>query len=293
MKKWPNPKREVFRKEVPIEFRHKGQNVILHQVQHKKKVTGNRWGTFHHGKVKAKVKKSQNLRKTTLLRTANWCLDSFPLWYRLTYAFFRVVSSAILASPVWAPSRAPYLKLRKKYLNFKPIQSNAIHRDEVCRISNLGENGILSVSQDGTLAFWKNNLSLEKSMKLGAANDDPTRTSKNTWITDCVVVPGHNRQRWNFNFPMRTLYIRYAIFLTTIKNFYFYWWSRYYDLRLDITRIILSNWWFEFCSSPCQSLRWRFQSYPTYGRWKGGHFDTHHETTWWYPKVSSWYQIIL
>ena len=86
----------------------------------------------------------------------------------------------------------------EKYKNqfiFKPIQSNAIHRDEVCRISNLGENGILSVSQDGTLAFWKNNLSLEKSMKLGAANDDPTRTSKNTWITDCVVVPGHNRNR--------------------------------------------------------------------------------------------------
>ena len=45
----------MFRKEVPIEFRHKGQNVILHQVQHKKKVTGNKWGTFHHGKVKTKV----------------------------------------------------------------------------------------------------------------------------------------------------------------------------------------------------------------------------------------------
>ena len=97
--------------------------------------------------------------------------------------------------------------------DFQPIQSNAIHRDEVCRISNLGENGILSVSQDGTLAFWKNNLSLEKSMKLGAANDDPTRTSKNIWITDCVVVPGHNRNRFNLASPIlyQPLYSLYSI----------------------------------------------------------------------------------
>ena len=65
------------------------------------------------------------------------------------------------------------------------------------------------MSQDGTLAFWKNNLSLEKSMKLGAANDDPTRTSKNIWITDCVVVPGHNRNRFNLASPI--LYSLYSI----------------------------------------------------------------------------------
>ena len=53
--------REVFRKEVPIEFRHKGQNVILRQVQHQKKVTGNKWGTFHHGKVKSKVIAPKNI----------------------------------------------------------------------------------------------------------------------------------------------------------------------------------------------------------------------------------------
>ena len=27
----------------------------MRQVTHKKKVTGNKWGTFHHGKVKSKV----------------------------------------------------------------------------------------------------------------------------------------------------------------------------------------------------------------------------------------------
>ena len=44
---------------------------------------------------------------------------------------------------------------------------------------------------DGTLAFWKNNLSLEKTLKLDTA--DENKHGKTTWITDCVVVQGHNR----------------------------------------------------------------------------------------------------
>ena len=89
-------------------------------------------------------------------------------------------------------------------------------------------------------------------MKLGAANDDPTRTSKNTWITDCVVVPGHNRKRCNSELDE---IMRNSQYSTVKKDFHIYWRSRYYDLRFDITRIILSNWWIKFGASPCQPLR--------------------------------------
>ena len=50
----------------------------------------------------------------------------------------------------------------------------------------------MSVSQDGTLCFWKgNNLTFEKSVKLGAADDK--RSGKTNWITDCAIITSINR----------------------------------------------------------------------------------------------------
>ena len=48
----------------------------------------------------------------------------------------------------------------------------AVHRDEVIRVQNVGDGGIMSVSQDGLMCFWKGNtMQLEKSVRLGMLDD--------------------------------------------------------------------------------------------------------------------------
>ena len=92
----------------------------------------------------------------------------------------------------YAEKEAVSRRALKVRFNIPAVQSAAVHRDEVNRISNLGDNGLMTVSQDGTLCFWKGtNLSLEKSIRLGHTDDK--RSGKATWVTDCVVISSLNR----------------------------------------------------------------------------------------------------
>jgi len=92
----------------------------------------------------------------------------------------------------YAEKEAVSRRASKVKFNIPAIQSSAVHRDEVNRISNIGDSGLMTVSQDGTLCFWKGTqLTLEKSIRLGHAED--RRPSKSTWVTDCVVISSLNR----------------------------------------------------------------------------------------------------
>ena len=57
----------------------------------------------------------------------------------------------------YAEKEAVSRRALKVKFNIPAVQSSAVHRDEVTRISSLGDKGLMSVSQDGQLCFWKVN----------------------------------------------------------------------------------------------------------------------------------------
>ncbi|XP_065845718.1 cilia- and flagella-associated protein 337-like [Oscarella lobularis] len=62
------------------------------------------------------------------------------------------------------------------------------HHEPIMRITSLGENSIVTASQDGTICFWNSNQELKKTFK-----PELTGRSKSKWITDVIILNNLNK----------------------------------------------------------------------------------------------------